>query len=90
MLLLGLGEQCGFDTPTQHHHAPRPAPAGEPQLGLYRVEALAYRLPVMTRPLSLDQALDPGALAQLEQVALPDLFHLGHHRLITKGIVAAY
>jgi hypothetical protein len=71
VLTVGLGRQAVFDPPSQHHHAPRAAPARQPQLAFDGVEALAHAVPLPVLPLPFDQALNPGGLAQLEQIALP-------------------
>jgi hypothetical protein len=70
---LTFGQQATCDAPTQHNNAPGLKPARKSQGGFHSIEALSRRLPVITRPLPLDQTLDPGALAQFEGVGLPDL-----------------
>jgi len=85
-----LARQAALDPPPQHHHPPRTAPACQPEFAFHRVEALANPLPVTLLPLPLNQSLNPGSLSKLEEVALLNPFHLGHHPFIAKGTVAAH
>jgi len=65
------------------------APAGEPEFAFGGIEALADVFPVVARPVPFDQALDPGRLAEFEQIGLLDLFHFRHHLFVAEGVVAA-
>jgi hypothetical protein len=60
------------------------------EFGFHRVKTLADTLPVAAPPEPLDQALDPSRLLELEEIALLDLFHRGHHAFIAEGDVAAH
>lgn len=65
----GLGHQGQVvaDAATQHHHAPRTAPAAQPQLVFAGLPALATHrglAPGLAFEQPLDQSLDVGSLAQ--------------------------
>ena len=65
-------------------------PACEFELRLNRLAALAHVLPVLARPVALNQALDTGGLAQFGQILLAYRFQLNHDRITAKGSVASH
>ena len=85
-----LGHERVLDGAAYHDHTSRTTPGVQLELRFDGVISLADILPVLARPVPLNQALDARCLAQLEQIPLVHLFQFSHDRLVAKGIVATH